>query len=204
MYLKKTAVAVSPVTIAEASSFLKLGSSNADVDNVRPMIDAATTHAETFMARDVRVGTYELLTTDFGDEFSGGNICLRVAQVATITSVEYLVSDVWTTVDAADYSLVSYLSESYVRLHDDKAWPTDGDEVPHNVRVIFTTEAIVQLDLVKAGILKHIGAIHADRGDAEEAEQISDSIGASHTATLETAKQSGAEGVYGPLALPRF
>lgn len=196
MLLTKTTVGDPVVTWADAQPHLKANA--ADQLFVEGLILAATEFAETWTGRAARPNVWTLLRDDFLEE-DGGPMRLPMADVAAITSVKYSVAGVMTAVSSTVYQLKPFVSEAFVFERSGKAWPALVDSVEYGVEVVFAQASRVPAAIWKAGILRHVAAIWADRGDAE-----SPSLAFERTATLQTAKQSGAEDIYAGFRVPEF
>ena len=198
MLLTRTKTGDPLVPVDEAADFLKV-TDTIEHPLIAAIVAAATKHCETYTGRDVRANEYELLRDGFSDD-TDSSILLRASLVASVTEVARMVSGTFTVVASSVYYLEPALSCARVNLVFNQLWPTDLDTRAQNVRVRFKTKGHKDLDLCRAGILRHVALMHADRGDME-APKSSAQGGAISTLAINTAKQSGAEQIYAPIAL---
>lgn len=208
-FMTRTDTGTAPISLDEMKLFLKI-SSTADDDLISAMIEAATLHAEAYCGRDLRESTYEWLTTDFGEvavtdfpyRISPFNFRplretqfhVKRATVDTIDAVDYLVSGVWTSVASSVWYASVRIAKTFILLRDEQSWPTDADEIEDNVRVTFTTRIPDNVAIAIAGIYRHVARMYEERGDCEE--QMAGAL------ANQTAKSSGAEGMYQSLQVP--
>ncbi len=198
MLLTRTKTGEPLIPVAHAADFLKV-TDTIQHPLIAALVEAATRHCEDYTGRDVRENEYELLRDGFSDD-TDSSILLRATLVAEITEVARLVSGTFTVVAASTYYLEPSLSCARVNLVWDKAWPTDLDTQAQNVRVQFKTKAHQDVALCRAGILRHVALMHADRGDTE-APTASGGASVISTLAISTAKQSGGEQIYSAIAL---
>jgi len=207
----RTTLATPPISLAEMKTFLKI-TSTADDALITSMIEAATAHCEAYCGRDVRANVYRLLTTDFGDvavtdfpyrvspfnfaPLEDTTLHIKRATIASIDSVEYLLSDVWTAIPTTVWYASIRPLKTFLLLKQGQGWPTDADEVEDNVRIDFTMAVPDNVSLAIAGIYRHVGRMYEERGDCEP--QMAGAL------ANQTAKSSGAEGMYQSLQVPRF
>lgn len=201
MLLTQSAVGAPIVTWTDAQPHLKAHS--ADQAFVEGLILAATAYAEQWTGRAARANSWTMLRDSFY-ECDGDRMRIPLADVGSVTSVKRSVSGTLTTVASTVYQLKPYLSEAFVVERSGQAWPTDQDEIEHAVEVIVAQVSRVPLPIWKQGILRHVAALWADRGDAEAAMLAGAPDGWTRTALLETAKQSGAEAIYAGVRIPEL
>jgi len=95
---------------------------------------------------------------------------MRKPNVA-VTSIEYLVDGVFTTVPASDYYLAQTSEWAAVDLEEGKDWPTDVDAKLNSVKITFTVGYGTNFDDVpydlKGAILQHIASMFENRGDCD-------------------------------------
>lgn len=195
--ITRTKTGESLITTADAADFLRV-TETSEHPLIESLVEAATLYCEGFTGRDVRANEYET----FCDDFPDGAIVLPVSMVASVSELARLVSAVFTPFAAStNWYVVAGLYESSIELETDATWPSDADTRRQNVRIRFTTEAHKDLQLCRAGILKHVAAMYADRGDAETIRIESGGFAFAQTLALNTARQSGAEALYAPIAL---
>lgn len=150
-----------PITLKQAKAYLKV---DTDADNavIQDMIAAVVQFAERYTGRDMRPKTWQLELDCFEDR-----ILLRKSQVASITSVKYIVSGSPVTIDSSVYYLKSGYQFSEVLLQADQVWPDDLDEVEAGIEIIFVTQAPRYIEQYKIGALEHLAFLYANRGDCD-------------------------------------
>lgn len=151
-----------PVKIEEARDHLRLHS-DADDGLLTRLILASTVAAESYTRRDLRANQWELLLDEFEDR-----ICVRRDPVATIDSVEHVVSGSDVTVPASTYYLKRGVQAWEILLAEDQAWPTDTDDREQAIKVTFTTEAPRRwIEPAKSAILRLVAHLYENRGDCD-------------------------------------
>lgn len=158
LYILDTAGPV-PVSLANMKTYLKLTATSDDA-LLTEMLSAATTWGEKYTHKDFRANTWQLLIDVFLDR-----ICIRRAPVASITSVEYLVSGSFNTVDASVYYLKKSLQFSEILLNEDQSWPTNKDEREQAIQIEFVTETYRDTDAIATAIKRHVAYWYTNRGD---------------------------------------
>lgn len=201
MLLTKTAVGAAIVTWADAQPHLK--ANTADQVFVEGLILVATTYAEQWTGRAARPNSWTMLRDGFLED-DGGVMRVPLADVASVTSIKRSVAGVLTTVSSTVYQTKPYLSEALIVERSGQAWPTDADEIEHAVEVIVAQTCRAPVELFKGGILRHVAALWADRGDAEPALLAGAPDGWTRTSLQDSAKQSGAEALYASLRIPEM
>lgn len=157
-----------PLTVNEVKEHLKLNVDETAQDALlKILIRAATEFAERYTKRDFITRTYET----FRDSFAG-RLELRRNPIQSITKVEYLKSGTLTTVSSDVYFLISSNSYPHIALETGQVWPTDIDLREEVVKITFdagygNTLSSVP-DSLREGLLQHIAAMYANRGDCDE------------------------------------
>ena len=201
-YELKTAGTVLPISVEEARLYLK--SDEGEDANLALLIRAAVQHAETYTGRDFRANTWTLTLDGFP---TNDRIVLRRCTVASVTAVRRFVWDentatnVNTVVSSADYYLKQTQDWSEVLLKSNLPtnspatgkWPTDvtKQQPEANVSVEFVTEPFAFIEEAKVGVLQHIAALWANRGDCLAA--LSAAGGGRVALHADLAAQSGAD-----------
>ncbi len=152
-----------PITLKRAKEYLKLESAN-DSDNstIQDMIATVIQHGERYVGRDFRPKTWVLTLDGFVDR-----ICLRKSQVASITSVKYLVSGTLTSIATSVWYLKKGYEFSEILLKDGQTWPTDIDTIEAGIEIIFVTETPRYIEQYKIGALEHLAYLYQNRGDCD-------------------------------------
>lgn len=178
-----------PVSLAEASEYLKLHSTTEQA-LVQGLIELATEAAESYTGRSFRESTWDLLLDCFGQR-------IEIARdpVTAITQITRLVSDVATVVPAATYYLKRNVSFSEVLLAEDQEWPDDTDNREQAIVVTFTTGVHQRVETARAAILRMVAYLYENRGDYQ-----ADAEGQSG----ELVRQAGAAALLQQLRVPRF
>lgn len=201
MLLTRSVIASTAVTWVEAKPYLK--AHDADQILVESIIKTATLYAETFTGRATGANEWTMLRDDFLED-DGCPMRIPLADVASVVSIKRTVSNTPVLVASSVYQLRPYLSEAFIVERAGQAWPSDADDVAHAVEVIVQQAARVPADLWRGGILRHVAALWADRGDAEAAMLAGAPDGWTRTALQDSAKQSGAEALYAGFRIPEL
>lgn len=164
-YNVTTAAATTPVSLAEVKAFLKLDASDASEDAFLTMlIEAATEAAEKYIGRDLINKGYTTFRDNLVEPLE-----LRRSKVSAITSIEYLVSDVFTLIASTVYGFTDVNDYAQIFLEEDQSWPTDIDNLPQAVRILFTsgygTAGSDVPAAIKIGLLQHVNVMYSNRGD---------------------------------------
>jgi uncharacterized phiE125 gp8 family phage protein len=164
-YNVTTAAANKPLTLDTVKTYLKIPLTDCSQDEFLNMfIDAATSIGELCTGRDFINKTY----TTYRDSFYNC-LTLRKSKTSSITSIQYLLSDVLTTVATTVYGFTDVNDYSDIFLKEDQVWPTDADNVPQAIKIIFVAgygadETAVPVD-IKFAMLAHIAFMYENRGD---------------------------------------
>jgi len=150
-----------PISLKQAKAYLKV-EHDADNSVIQDMIAATVQYAERYTGRDLRPKTWQLTLDCFEDR-----ILLRKSQVASITSIKYLVSSVLTTIDTSVYYLKPGYQFSEVLLKEDQVWPDDLDEVEAGIQIIFVTQTPRNIEQYRIGVYEHLAFLYANRGDCD-------------------------------------
>ena len=152
-----------PVSLDDMKAYMKVTSA-ADDDLITMMLNAATIWGENYTGREFRANTWALLLDAFSDR-----ICFRRDPVASITSVEYLVADVFTPVTGITYYLKKNVQNSEILLAEDADWPDDLDDREQGIKITFVTEAYRYCsDSIMNGVQRHVAWWYANRGDCSD------------------------------------
>lgn len=189
--------AVLPIELATVKSYLKIPVLNTTDDALLTVLmGAATTFAEGYTKRDFITRTYETFRDFFPrwcqsegyytcgsvpgffsnlSSVVGGNLGfeLQRSPLQSVTSVEYLVSNVLTAV--ASTVFYNTIEEDYSEILTlaDQEWPDDADRRLQTITVTFLTgfgdTAADMPDWVTTGLLQHIAMMYENRGDCIDA-----------------------------------
>tara|TARA_R100000657_G_C4682920_1_gene133511 strand:- start:2634 stop:3260 length:627 start_codon:yes stop_codon:yes gene_type:complete len=129
----KTGPASTPITLAEAKSFLRIDSDYDDDDNyITSLINVATGVVEEFTRRRLITQTFNI----FHDEFPS-YIDLQVGDVASVTHIKYYdESNVLQTLAASNYDVDTKIRPGRIYQSDDGDFPNTFDR-PNAVEVEF-------------------------------------------------------------------
>lgn len=158
---ERTDAGTSPVSLADVKSYLKITSTSDDT-LIQLLIDSATEYGERYTGRAFRTQTWKLLIDAFANR-----IVLRRDPIDAITSVEYIVGGVLTTIATSVYYLKKGVQCAEVLLQEDQSWPTDLDDVEHGIEIIFTVAAYHDLNSIKDALYRHIAHLYMNRGDCD-------------------------------------
>ena len=159
---QRVSAAASPVLLATMKSYLKI-TTTADDTLIQSMIDAATEWGEKYTGRDFRAITWDLLLDCFTDRIE-----LRRDPVASITSVQHLVSDSLVTVASTVFYLKKLVQSSEILLNEDQEWPTDTDNREQTIEIRFVTEGFQCQESIIDGIQRHVAMWYRNRGDCPD------------------------------------
>lgn len=182
-YYKRIVTGTAPVDLTTMKSYMKVTSTADDV-LIQALIDTCTEYAEKYTAREARVNTWELLIDIFCNPI---RLCRN--PIASITSVEHLVSDVFVAVTATDYYKKDLVQRSEIHLVADKSWPTNTDDRQQAIKITFVTEAHACILTTIEGIKRHVLWLHTNRGDCYDSD--------------ESGKLSGADSIFNTIRIPR-
>lgn len=167
-YNVSTAPVNKPVTLVEVKTHLKIDAADATQDDyLNLLIDMARDFGEKYTKRTFIDTGFTTFRDDFND-----SLLLRRSKVSAIASIKYLVSGVLTTLstDIYDFTDVTDFSEIFLKV--DQVFPTDVDQVPQAVEIIFTagygTDATDVPADVKFAMLNHIAFLYSNRGDCSD------------------------------------
>ena len=155
-----------PISIALLKEHVKLDPADTSQDTyLELIIKAASGYCEKYTARTLINTTYET----YRDDFSSNCMQLRRSPLSSLTSVEYLVSDVLTTVDDTTYYITDSQSYPVIYIKSDEAWPTDIDDRKQSVVITFVAgygadDTSIPDDL-KLALLNHCAKMYENRGD---------------------------------------
>ncbi len=158
-----TPAAGRPLTLAETKEYLKKDSSDED-DFINSLIDAATACGEKYTGRDFINKTYKTFRDTFWDCFE-----LRRSRVSDVISIKFLLNDVLTDVPTTVFGFTDVNDYSEIFLKEDQVWPTDEDNVPQAIEIVFVAgfgadDTSIPAD-VKNAMLAHIMFMFENRGD---------------------------------------
>lgn len=156
-----------PVSLTEVKAHLRLTAPGAEAaytdedTHLSTLIKAARRSAEKYTERSFITQTWKY----YNDSFPN-TIELLYGPVSSITSVEYIIDEVTTTLDTDEY--VTDLAGKVARIEPVESWPS-VDERINSVIVTYTAgfgaAAVVPED-IKAAILLMIGKMYQDREDS--------------------------------------
>ena len=162
----------SPVSLAVMKSYLKITTTSDDA-LIQSMIDASTEQGEKYTGRDFRPITWDLLL----DEFTN-RIALMRDPVATITTVERLVSDVFVAVASTVFYLKKLVQSSEILLNEDQEWPDDADNREQVVKIRFVTEGYRCQESIIEAIQIMVAFWYRNRGDCSSCKEAATRTGA--------------------------
>ena len=164
-YNVTTAAAALAISLTEVKEYLKLDASDTSEDaTLTLLIGMATELAEKYTGRDLINKSYTTFRDGFFDPLE-----LRRAKVSSITSINYLVANVFTLLATSVYGLQDVNDYPYIYLKDNQSWPDNVDILPQAVKIIFvsgygTTSASIPA-AIRMGLLQNIAGLYTNRGD---------------------------------------
>jgi uncharacterized phiE125 gp8 family phage protein len=171
-YNLTTAAASRPVSLIDVKTHLKLNLSDTSEDAyLNLLIDAAVEAGERYTNRDFINKSYTTFREVFVDPIE-----LRKSKVSSITSISYLLSGTWTTLATTVYGLTDTTGYPLVYLKDGQDWPSNVDNTPQCIRIIFvsgygTTPASVPSG-IRMALLNHIAFMYENRGDCNDCNEL--------------------------------
>lgn len=153
--------------LAIVKSFLKLNDLDDDENNMlNLLVKSATTMCEKFTKRDLVNKTY----VTYRDNFYDNAFLLRRSKVISITSIQYLVSGSWVTLDPATYGLQDVNDFPWVYLKLNQVWPANVDCITQAVKITFVSgygdcSGINIPEELLNGLLMHVNTLYNNRGD---------------------------------------
>jgi hypothetical protein len=150
-----------PFDVKFAKEYLKI-ENDADNPVIQDMVATVVEFAERYTGRDMRPKTWKLWLDCFEDR-----ILLRKSQVASVTTVKYMVDTSLSTIATSVWYLKKGYQFSEVLLKDGQIWPTDMDEVESGIEIIFLTSVPRYYEQYKIGMLEHLAFLYQNRGDCD-------------------------------------
>ena len=131
--------------------------------------------ARDFGAKYTKLTFIDTGFTTFRDDFND-SLLLRRSKVSAIASIRYLIAGVLTTLSTDVYNFTDVTGFSEIFLKVDQVFPTNVDQVPQAVEIIFTAgygpdTTDVPAD-VKFAMLNHIAFLYANRGDCSDGSSV--------------------------------
>ena len=148
-------------------NYLKISLNDKTQDElINLFIDSATLFGEKYTNRDFINKTYTTFRDNFLDCFE-----LRRSKVSDVASVKYLVDDVLTTVATTVFGFTNVTDYAEIFLKEDQVWPTDVDNIPQAVEIIFTAgygtaTANIPID-IRIALHSHVAFMFENRGDCD-------------------------------------
>jgi uncharacterized phiE125 gp8 family phage protein len=164
-YNVTTPAANLPLTLAEVKTHLRLDPDDTSEDSyLTILIETAADFGERYTGRDFINKTYTTFRNDFFEP-----LLLRRSKVSSITSIQYLINGVLTTVANTVYGLEDVNDYPYIYLKDNQEWPTDTDCIPQSIKIVFVSgygasNVNIPSD-IKLALLNHIAFLYENRGD---------------------------------------
>lgn len=158
-----------PISLALLKEHLKLDSSDTSQDDyLTIIIKAVAGYCEDYTRRTLINTTYET----YRDDFSSECMQLRRSPLSSLTKIEYLVSDVLTTVSSATYYITDSQSYPVIYIKENEVFPTDIDDRKQSVVITFVAgygadDTSIPDDL-KIALLNHAAKMYENRGDCSE------------------------------------
>lgn len=166
-YIIEVPPAELPVSVTLVKEHLKISVTDTSQDAfLELLIKAATNYAQKFMNRILINTTFKTFRPCFTRFFS-----LRKAKATSVTSIQYLKDNVLTTVPSADYLLTQSNDYAQIHLVDGESWPTDVDNHPQAIEIVFVAgygaDSSFVPDDIKIALLNHIAKMYESRGDCD-------------------------------------
>ena len=181
-----------PIDLATVKSYLKV-STSADDALINILIRSATDFAEGYTKRDFITRTYQTFR-DFFPRWCnsegyyscgsvpgffgnlsavtvGGNVGFEIERspLQTVTSIQYLVDNVLTTVPTTTFYNTIEEDYSEILTLEDQLWPDNADRRLQTITITFVCglgdKASDLPDWIATGLLQHIAMMYENRGD---------------------------------------
>jgi uncharacterized phiE125 gp8 family phage protein len=164
-YIVTVAPASSPLTLDEIKTHLKISGSAEDT-YLTLLLDAVVDFFEKYTKRNLITRTYETYRDTFDNDLE-----IRQSPSVSVSKIEYLVSDVLTTLSTDVYFLLVSNTFPRLSLKAGQEWPTGMDDREQAVKITFTAGYGAASDVpedIKVALLQHIAALYENRGDCDE------------------------------------
>lgn len=164
-YVTISEVSPPPIDMSLVYDHLKVDNppSAEEIAYIDVLVLSAIKYAELYMKRDIIQRTYkafsDTLYWDRGYE-------VRRTPIISFTSLEYLKSDVLTTIDSADYFQTQ--SPNFIEIYPKDTWPTDIDCRAQAVELQFDAGYASSDDvpaIYLTAIYQHVANMYQNRGD---------------------------------------
>jgi uncharacterized phiE125 gp8 family phage protein len=155
------------ITLAEIKEWLRLESTDTSEDTTLTLLrDGVIKFAEDYTHLTFLQTTFKTTRDQFANHLW---IELRKSPYVSLTSFEYLVSTVLTTVSASVFYAELTSDYTNLRLSDGQTWPTNEDRRLAAIEIVFVAGlggASIPSGL-KIGMLNHIASWYEKRGDCD-------------------------------------
>lgn len=159
-------VAATFITLTQARSYLRLTSADISDADLTAFIEAAQAATERFTRLTLFTTEFETTRDFFQSEF-----LLKRAPLDNITSVERLISDALTAVDASTYKAIDtgVINYGSIVLKAGQTWPCDQDAEARAITITFDAgfgpdETFLPRDLIE-GMKRVLSDLYENRGD---------------------------------------
>jgi len=180
-YTEGAARTILPISVDEAAAHVRIDNATAaaQITYVTTLIQSAVKIFEDYTNTSIINQNWITYRNNFTDV---GQFELRRIKFVSLTSFQYLVNGVYTTVDPNIYYVVSSNPEyAQIKLKPDQQWSSDIDYVEQAIKIQFVAGLAATADVVPADIktcLYHIVAwLYANRGDNDIAGMASKGTG---------------------------
>jgi len=182
-FYELTAPAVSPLSVADAKTYLKV-TTTADDTLITSLVDVVTQYGEKYTGREFRANAWKLTIDDFADRIE---ICKN--PVASITSIKYTVSGVLTDILSSVYYLKKTTQAALILLKENQSWPEDLDDIEAGIEIVFVTAAYsLASSQISHALKRHLSYLYMNRGDCD---------------IKDAGKKSGAHDIYDQFRISR-
>jgi uncharacterized phiE125 gp8 family phage protein len=157
-----------PLSLDEVKDHVKWSLADDSQDAYfKMLIKVVTEYAEKYTKREFITRTYETYRDTFCD-----NLEIRRSPLQSITTIEYLVDGVLTTVSTDVYFATLSNTFSRLALKAGQVWPTGIDLQDQAVKITFKSgygnDLCSTPQALREAMLQHIAAMYANRGDCAE------------------------------------
>ena len=181
-YILVTKAVNTPVTLEEVKANARIDSDDFD-DLIFPLIGVATSIGENITGRDFINKTYKGFLDCF-PHYDSESIQIRKSKLQSITTIEYYIDGVLTTMTSTDYYITESNEYSTINLVEGKSWPatdTRAQAIVINFIAGYGLDQCSVPDAIKRAIISNVELLRTNAGDCPDAEAGSNQITSLYT-----------------------
>jgi uncharacterized phiE125 gp8 family phage protein len=168
-YVLSVDAEVAPIALTEVKDHLRICHDDFD-DQLIDLIMTATEYGEKITGRDFINKTY----ITYLDCFPACDLPIKIqkSKLQSITSIQYYVNNVLTTLDAGQYYITDEADYATINLFDGNSYPTDEDARKQAVVITFVAgfgaAATDVPEAIRRAMLGHITSLFENPGDCAD------------------------------------